>query len=36
MDLAMGKLLGGHEVLKVLVIREDKYDMYRAFQVVVP
>jgi len=34
--LEMHELLGGHKVLEVLVIREDKYDMCRAFQVVVP
>jgi len=36
MDLAMDKLFGGHEVLEVLVIGEDAYNMCRAFQVVVP
>src|SRR5882724_1878965 len=35
-DLAMRELLGGCEVLKVLVIGEHEYDMSRAFQVVVP
>jgi len=32
----MGGLLGGCEVLKNLVVREHKYNMCRAFQVVVP
>jgi len=36
MDLVTGKLLGGCEVLKVLVIREDEYNICRAFQVVAP
>ena len=36
MDLVMGELLGGCKVLEVLVIREDKYDVCRAFQVVAP
>ena len=36
MDLEMGKLLGGHEVIELLVIREHEYDMCRAFQVVAP
>jgi len=31
MDLATCELLGGCEVLKILVIREDEYDMCRAF-----
>jgi len=36
MELAMGELLGGHKVLKVLVIGEHKYDMCRTLQVVAP
>ena len=32
----MGKLLGGCEVLEVLVIGEDEYAICRAFQVVAP
>ena len=36
MDLAMHELLGGHEVLKVLVIREHEYNMCRALEVVAP
>ena len=36
MDLETHELLGGCEVLKVLVIREHEYDMSRAFQVVTP
>src|SRR5882724_1606165 len=36
MDLAMCELLGGCEVLKVLVIGEHEYDMCRALEVVVP
>src|SRR5882724_3773513 len=36
MDLVMCELLGGHKVLKVLVIREHEYNMCRALQVVVP
>src|SRR5882724_7961515 len=35
-DLATRKLLGGHKVLKVLVIREHEYDMCRALEVVAP
>jgi len=35
-DLEMGELLGGCEVLEVLVIGEVEYDMCRAFQVVAP
>jgi len=33
-DLEMGELLGGCEVLKVLVIGEHEYDVGRALQVV--
>ena len=36
MDLATRKLLGGHKVLEVLVIREHEYDMCRALEVVAP
>ena len=35
-DLATHELLGSREVLKVLVIREDEYNMCRALQVVAP
>ena len=36
MDLAMHELLGGCEVLKVLVIVKHEYDMGRALEVVTP
>src|SRR5882724_9207057 len=36
MDLAMHELLGGRKVFEVLVIREHKYDMCRALEVVAP
>ena len=36
MDLVMSKLLGGCEVLEVLVVGEHKYDVCRALQVVAP
>jgi len=36
MDLVMGKLLGCHKILEILVIGEYEYDMGRTFQVVVP
>ena len=32
----MGELLGGRKLLEVLVIGEHEYNVYRAFQVVVP
>src|SRR5882724_11080326 len=35
-DLEMHELLGGCEVLKVLVIGEHKYNTHRALEVVVP
>src|SRR5882724_4738737 len=35
-DFVTGELLGGSKVLEVLVIREDKYHMCRAFHVVAP